>query len=669
MNLENIQRNVVSENDIINNIKGLAIDMIHQAGSGHPGIALGAAPILYTLFTRHLNINLNDTEWINRDRFVMSAGHGSALLYATLFFAGYNLTIDDLKAFRKSGSKTPGHPEYRVTPGVEVSTGPLGQGLATAVGLALGGKIIEDRFKLSPQNKHDRNLRVFDHYIYVLCGDGDLMEGVAQEASSFAGSHNLSNLIILYDSNRVSLDGETSHTFTENVCEKFRAMGFYTDVVKNGESISEIDRAISKAKKENKPALIEIRTVIGRGSLLEGTNEVHGKPLSDDDILQLKKKLNLSNEPFAYSDFLRAEMQKRITEHSSKKYNEWAVEYPKIRNMGIYHIDFLFNKDKPISLLNYSFNFPSDYKDELRNTNADIMQIIKDKVPNFLGGSADLASSTKVYLHNESDINKTDYTGSNIWFGVREHAMGAILNGLALCNLKVYGSTFLSFADYMKPAMRLAALMKIDPTFIFTHDSVSIGSDGPTHQPIEQLAMLRSIPLMKVFRPADANEIVGSWEYILQHDNHPNTLVISKSEVPLLNTNPANVLNGGYIIKKEEKYLHGIIIATGTEVHTALQVAYELKEKDGLDIRVVSMPCVELFKEQSQEYQKQVLPEGVRTFVIEAGSSFGWHEFVYNSDYLITIDKFGVSGTKNEVLQYCHFNYESIINRIRLKLK
>lgn len=665
----NLERNVISEKDIISNIKGLAIDMIYQAKSGHPGIVLGAAPILYTLFTRHLNINLNDPEWINRDRFVMSAGHGSALLYATLFMAGYDISIEDLKNFRKTGYKTPGHPEYKVTPGVEMSTGPLGQGLASAVGMALGGKILENRYKILPTGRMNKNVKVFDHYVYVLCGDGDLMEGVAMEAASFAGSHNLSNLIVLYDSNRISLDGSTDHTFSEDTCSKFKAMGWNTDVVKNGESIDEIDKAIDKAKRSVKPSLIEIQTVIGRGSLLEGTNEVHGKPLSGEDIAQLKQKLQLSNEPFSYSDFLKQEMQKKIATNSRKKYDEWAKEYPKIKELVSNQLDFLFDKEQKIDLKNYHFEFMKDYKEELRTTNGEIMNVIRTLVPNFLGGSADLASSTKVYLKNEEDISKSDFTGSNIWFGVREHAMGSILNGLALTKFKVYGSTFLSFADYLKPAMRMSALMNLDPTFIFTHDSISIGSDGPTHQPVEQLTMLRSIPNMKVFRPADANEIIGSWDYILNHNNHPTSLVLSKTVVPLLDTKVENVLRGAYIIKPEKNLLHGIIIATGTEVHTALLIAEELYLKEKLDLRVVSMPCMELFLEQPKEYRESLLPKGIRTFVIEAGSSMPWFRFVYNEEYLMTVDQFGVSGTKDEVLRHCHFNYDTIYNRIKTKLK
>lgn len=669
MNLERIEKNVISEKDIISNIKSLGIDMIHAANSGHPGIVLGAAPILYTLYTRHLNVSTNDPTWINRDRFIMSAGHGSALLYATLFMAGYNLSIDDLKNFRKVGYKTPGHPEYGVTPGVDASTGPLGQGIATAVGMALAGKILEARYQVSPSGRFDRNTKVFDHYVYVLCGDGDMMEGISYEAASFAGTNQLSNLIVLYDSNRISLDGDTKHTFTENVRERFAAMGWHTEYVKDGESIHEIDKAILNAKKSKKPSLIEVSTIIGRGSLLEGTNAVHGKPLTDEDIIQLKEKLGLSPEPFAYSDFLKQEMIRRVNEHSAPRYSEWAREYRAIKEKITNRVEFLFDREEPIDLLNYRFGYLEGYREELRKTNGEVMSVIASMIPNFVGGSADLASSTKAYLKNGGDFSIENPLGMNIWFGVREHSMGALMNGLALTKFKTFGSTFLSFADYLKPAMRMSALMHLDPTYIFTHDSISIGSDGPTHQPVEQLSMIRSIPNMYLFRPADVNEIIGAWHYIINTHDHPNTIVLSKQQVPILKTNPRNVLYGGYVIKKEERVLHGILIATGTEVHTALRVAEELKEKEGLDLRVVSMPSIELFLEQSLEYQTRVLPKAVRTIVIEAGSSYGWHRFVYNQNYLITVDHFGISGTKDEVLRHMNFNYDTILNRVKNLLK
>lgn len=660
------------DNDIISNIKSLGIDMIHEAKTGHPGIVLGAAPIIYTLFAHHLNINVNDPKWLNRDRFVMSAGHGSALLYATMFMAGYPITLEDLKAFRQINSKTPGHPEYGVTPGVEMSTGPLGQGIASAVGMALGGKILETKYQLNALKKGKERRKMLDHKVYVLCGDGDLMEGVSYEACSFAGAHQLDNLIVLYDSNRVSLDGSTDHTFIENTRERFHAMGWHTEYVKDGESVREINQAIEKCKNCGKPAFIEICTVLGRGSLLEGSNKVHGKPLSDEDIAQWKKKMNLSDIPFSYSKTLQAEFQKQIISHSRAKYEEWAKEYREFTSdtelYGDGELNFMFGKEKEIDLFSYDWDFRSIEKEELRVTNQTIMTDIAKLVPHFIGGSADLAVSTNTYLLGMPDVCKKNYDGRNIWFGVREHGMGAILNGLALSNFRVFGSTFLTFADYLKPAMRMAAMMQLPVTYVFTHDSISIGSDGPTHQPIEQLAMIRAIPNMTLFRPADAQEMIGAWNYIL-HQKNPSTLVVSKTAVPVLSTtDPKAVALGGYIVRKEKQKLKGIIIATGTEVHTALHIAERL-EKEGIECRVVSMPSRELFLRQTKKYQEEILPMGYKKVVIEAGASSGWHSFVYNENYLITMNEFGASGTSEDILKNKGFDEETIYQRVKKLLR
>lgn len=662
--------------EIINNIKVLGIDMIHEAKSGHPGIVLGAAPTIYTLFAKHLNINLNDPYWINRDRFVMSAGHGSALLYATLYMAGFDLTIDDLKKFRHIGSKTPGHPEFGVTPGVDVSTGPLGQGIATAVGLALGDKILEQKYFLNEKGRFGKTNKelIFDHHVYCLCGDGDLMEGISSEAASFAGSYNLNNLIVLYDSNHISLDGSTDYSFNENVLGRFKAYGWHTIYVGNGNSVSDIDKAIREAKNVNKPTIIEIRTTIGEGSLLAGTNAVHGAPLSNEDILQLKGRLNWSIEPFTVSEQAINNFRKQIQEHSKDKYEEWAREYKTYVNEHLggntSEFDYLFGRETSFNILNFPTTISKGEREELRVTNGKIMDLISDAISYFIGGSADLRSSTKTYLSRKQDITRDNYAGSNIWFGVREHAMGAILNGLALSNFKVFGSTFLAFSDYMKPAMRMSALMKIPVTYIFTHDSISIGSDGPTHQPIEQLAMMRSTPNLNLYRPCDENELIGSWNDILSLKETPSALIVTKNAVPVLDSSSRELVkNGAYIIRHEQENLHGILIATGTEVHTALRIADDLKQKEHLDLRVVSMPCMERFLEQSKEYQEAILPIGVRCIVIEAGTGFGWHRFVYSDKYLITVDQFGASGTKDEVLKSCNFDEETIKNRVKNILK
>ena len=659
---------------IINYIKSLGIDMINTAGSGHPGIVLGAAPIIYTLYAKHINVNTNDDAWINRDRFVMSAGHGSALLYATLYMTGYDLSIDDLKQFRRAGSKTPGHPEYGVTPGVDMSTGPLGQGFASAVGMALGAKILKSKSALPKENHlFEKDKSLFDYNVYVLCGDGDLMEGISYEAASLAGTLQLNNLIVLYDSNHISLDGPTSNTFTENVLERFKALGWDTDYVKNGEDVRSIDQAIARAKTSSKPTIIEIRTVIGLGSSLAGTNEVHGKVLTKDDMEQLKRTLHTEGEPFMVPKDVTQAFRKMVSERGNKKYDAWALQYNQYikseDSSSKKSFDYLFNHDINLDLFKFEWQFGKDTKEATRITNGYIMTKIADGIPNFIGGSADLSSSTKAYLHKQPDISKENYDGRNIWFGVREHSMGAIINGLALTGFRPFGSTFLVFADYLKPAMRMSALMDLPVTYIFSHDAINIGQDGPTHQPIEQLAMLRSTPNLRVFRPADPNELLGCWNTIL-HASKPSCLILSRIDVINLPiTKSEEVIRGGYIVRKEQEHIHGILIATGTELHTALYIAKELYSSYKLDIRVVSMPCMELFLEQNEEYKEMILPKGYKKIVIEAGSSFGWHQFVYNDNYLITVDKFGVSGTKEEVLDYCDFTYEKIKERVEKLLK
>ncbi len=653
------------ERETINNIKTLGIDMIHEAKSGHSGIVLGAAPIIYTLYANHMNINTSDANWVNRDRFVMSAGHGSALLYATLFMAGYDLSIDDLRKFRRIGSKTPGHPEVGITPGVDMSTGPLGQGIASAVGMAIAEKMLEEKYKF-PKEKQYKNKKLIGYRIYVLCGDGDLMEGISYEAASLAGTLNLDNLIVLYDSNSVTLDSRTDVTFKENVLERFRAMGWYTDTVKNGLVINDINKAITKAKESGKPSIIEIKTIIGIGSSLAGSNEVHGKPLEKEDMEQLKTSLGISNTPFYVDENARTYFRSKIAARGNKKYEEWVNNYREYVNKVLEgdssKLNILFGKENPADLNGIDFELKP--KESTRVSNGRIMNTFIGEVPTMVGGCADLSSSTKAYLKDLGDFSIINRVGRNIFFGVREHAMGAILNGIALSGFRTFGSTFLVFSDYLKPAIRMSALMNLPVTYIFTHDAINIGQDGPTHEPIEQLPMLRAIPNHDVFRPADGTEIIGSWAYIL-NSRHPNSLILSRIDVDnLKETNPNGVLYGGYILRKEQNNLHGILIATGSEVMTALKVSDELLKDYGLDLRVVSMPCRELFLRQEKQYKDSVLPSGVRTIVIEAGSKLGWEGFVYNDNYLITVDHFGASGTKDEVLAFCKFDYETIKNRI-----
>lgn len=653
----------MNDNMLVASIRGLGIDMINQAKSGHPGIVLGAAPILYTLYKNHLNINASDSTWINRDRFVMSAGHGSALLYSVLFVCGYGITIDDLKNFRHIGYKTPGHPEYGITPGVDCSTGPLGQGIANAVGMALGQKILKERYRI------DQSKSLVDYDVYALVGDGDLMEGISYEACSLAGTLKLNNLIVLYDSNGISLDGPTSKTFNENVRARFEAMGWDTYLVKDGNKIGDIDKAISKAKKSNKPSLIEVKTVIGYGSMLAGTSTVHGKPLDDADIEQLKKQLGLPNEPFYVNVEEFSHLRNHIANRVNPKYMEWNDNYQAyVRLCGgdSTLAGYLFNNDFNYDLINLDWKFPTSLKQALRDTNNVFINYLNRNIKTIAGGSADLASTTKTYVKELADIDANNFNGNNIWFGVREHAMGAILNGMALVGVKAYGSTFLSFVDYLKPAMRMSALMKLPVIYIFTHDSISIGPDGPTHQPIEQLALMRSIPGMKVYRPADAKELLGCWQAILNTNHNPSALVLSRNEVDLLKESKAlETLNGGYILHHETTALKAILVATGTETHTALHIAYEYERAGKGGIRVVSMPCLEKFLETDQNYQESVLPPGYRKIIIEAGSSFGWHRIMKDYDGIISLDTFGVSGTKDEVLQAMNFSYQQIFTRVQ----
>lgn len=649
------------DNKIIANIKSLGIDMINKAGSGHPGIVLGAAPIIYTIYAKHMNINTTDPNWISRDRFVMSSGHGSALLYSTLYMAGFGISFDDIKNFRRVGYRTPGHPEVGITPGVDVSTGPLGQGIATSVGLSLGSLILKNKFKTEAGNS------LINNYVYVLCGDGDLMEGINYEAASLAGTLNLDNLIVLYDSNNISLDGDTSNTFTENVLERFEAMGWNTDKVLDGNNIEEIDRAIVNAKKACKPSIIEVKTIIGSGSKLEGKHTVHGKVLEKDDIKSIKEKLGIPNEEFYLNKEAIIDFRNQINDRSGRTYEIWARNMQEFKSNCSHEemqelASFIIRKKIDLLKMNFTKN---KEKEGIRVTNGKIMQEISNIIINMVGGSADLNSSCSTYLKDKGDIKDEHYLGKNIWFGVREHSMGSILNGLALTGFTPFGSTFLAFSDYIKPSIRMSALMNLPVNYIFTHDSISIGQDGPTHQPIEQLASLRSTPNLNVFRPADVEEIIGSWNEMV-NSKCPNALILSRQEVkPLKSTAREYVKFGAYPVRREVEQLHGIIIATGSEVHTALLIAEQLYDEMGLDLRVISMPCQEIYFKQSDKFKKNLIPGGIKTIVLEAGSRNGWELFVHNEKYLITVDNFGISGTKNEVEQYCKFDYETIKERIK----
>lgn len=646
----------------INSIKVLGLEMIDKANSGHPGIVLGAAPTLYALYKDHLNVIPAKPTWINRDRFVMSAGHGSALLYSVLYHFGFNIEIEELKQFRSLNSLTPGHPEYRVTPGVDVSTGPLGQGVANAVGMALA-----ERYLSSLVKSVDKNSHLIDYYTYCMCGDGDLMEGISYEALSFASTQNLNKLILLYDANKISLDEGTNVTFTEDIEIRFEALDFNILRVKNGNNYEDISSAIKSAKKSKRPSVIIINTTIGKDSLLEGTNKVHGKPLAKEDLANIKRKYNITREEFNVDASILNYLQSFINTRVTKKYNDWQEDYTSVKsgkNKLQLMLNLLERNEFFIDFDDTKFKISDEYEEELRISNHKIMNFISPKTPFFLGGSADLSSSCKTSLDKSARLSEEDGIGKNIYFGVREHAMGGILNGMALSNLKVYGSTFLSFSDYLKPAIRMSALMNLPVTYIFTHDSVLVGEDGPTHQPIEQLTMLRTIPNFITFRPADINEIMGAWEFILKN-NCATALVVSKEKrSKYKNTNAKFVKYGAYMVRKEKYHLNGIIIATGTELEMAMNIAKELY-KIGIDLRVVSMPSLELFLKQSPKYENQLLPKDIPTFVIEAGASIIWNRFATKPEYIFGIDKFGRSGKKDDVLKYLKFDEKLIMQQIQ----
>ena len=646
----------VTDERIVNNIRALGIDMIDNAKSGHPGVVLGAAPILYSLYAYHLKIDPKDDKWINRDRFVLSGGHASALLYSTLFMAGYDLSIDDLKNFRQLNSKTPGHPEYDVTPGVDVSTGPLGQGIANAVGMAISEVYLRNYFGKD----------LIDYNTYVLCGDGDLMEGVSYEAMSLAGHLKLNKLIVLHDSNDISLDGEVSNAFNENLLDRLESMDWNYIKVSNGEDVVAINGAIEKAKLADKPTFIEVKTTIGKYSELEGTNKVHGSPLSKEDIAKIKKKLSVRNVPFSVSDEAITNMQELISERCKEVKDAWTDILANIDDDKKEYINHLDNIHDAIKLKDLYYDFNDEKKEATRNASGKIINSIASVYSLIMGGSADLASSTKTKIDNEFFCS--DKPGDRtIWFGVREHAMGSIANGMALSGITPFVSTFLSFSDYMRPAIRMSAMMNLPVVYVFSHDSISVGEDGPTHQPVEQLISLRCIPNLDVYRPADINETLGAYRNILE-ERRPSVVVLGRNKVDILDTTSINDIRyGAYIIEKEQKDLEGIIISTGEEIELAKKVWKNLNDK-GIGIRLVSMPSMECFERQDDNYQESVLPSNIKKFVIEASSSYSWYKYT-SKEYMFTVDNFGKSGKRCDVLHEYGFLEKDIELKIEELLK
>ena len=653
----------LNEKRIVNDIRLLALDMINAAGSGHPGIALDAAPTLYTLFAYHLKFDLERKVWCNRDRFVLSAGHGSALLYSTLYYLLDEFNLEELKNFRKINSQCTGHPEYNLNNRIEVTTGPLGEGFATSVGLAIGEKYLESTF-----NKK-KNI-VFDYKIYTLVSDGDLMEGISYEAASLAGNLSLDNLIVLYDSNGVTADGDLDKAMYENIPDRFASMNWEVIKVKDGENIGEISNAIEKAKKSKKPVLIEIKTTLGIYSKYEGTNRIHSN-LDKEDLEEIRTKLK-GGPAFTYSENDRNNAMKFIKDGTEDYYRDWYSEYEMyIANATDSERDKinLVIENEKISLdIAAVIDTSKIFEDKaMRDINYQIMNVISTFIPNFMGGSADLFCSTKTYLKGKNEFSVDDYSGRNINFGVRENLMGAVLNGLALTNIRSYGSTFLAFSDYMKPSIRMSAMMNLPVTYIFTHDSVRVGEDGPTHEPVEQLGALRSIPNLSVYRPADYKELMGSWTNILR-EGKPAALILARGHNNTMKyTNPNKVARGGYIISEVRTRLDLVIIATGSEVELAVNIKEELL-KNYIEARVVSMPNMNLFLKQDKEYQEQVLPTGYRRMVIELSNDANWYRFISSDEDFVNISTFGKSGSEKEVLNFFELDMTDLVIKIKNNL-
>jgi transketolase len=653
----------------INTVRILAVDAVQKANSGHPGMPMGAAPMGHVLWTKIMNYNPKNTEWANRDRFILSAGHGCMLQYSLLYLTGYDLTLDDLKNFRQLHSKTAGHPEFGLCPGIEVTTGPLGQGFANGVGFAIGQKHLAARY-----NKPDFD--IFDYNIYVICSDGDMMEGVTSEAASLAGHLQIGNLICLYDDNHISIEGSTEIAFTEDVTQRFEAYNWHVQVVVDGNDIELITKAVKNAQEEKlRPSLIKIRTHIGYGSPNKAdTSSVHGSPLGESEVKLVKSFFNFDPEksfevPDEVLQFYREAGKKGI-----EKENEWNNLYKK------------YKEKHPELATEYELvskgNLPDGWKDHLpifkagdekmatRKASGKVLNIIADYLPNLIGGSADLSPSTDTELTKYKDFSPTNRDGRNFHFGIREHAMGSVLNGMALTKgITPYGATFLIFSEYMRPPIRLAAIMKIRPILIYTHDSIGLGEDGTTHQPIEQLISLRSIPNMTVIRPADANETVHAWRVAIEHLDGPVALILTRQGIPIIDqnkyTSAIELEKGAYILSDSEQEAQVILIGTGSEVSLIMEAQKILKEQN-IAARVVSMPSWELFEKQNEIYKEKVFPSKLKKRLsVEAGSTIGWHKYVTDEGDVLGIDTYGHSAPAEELFKLYGFTVENIVMKVK----
>ncbi|MGU8048654.1 transketolase [Streptococcus suis] len=648
----------------VNAIRFLGIDAIEKSKSGHPGVVMGAAPMAYSLFTKELRINPAQPNWINRDRFILSAGHGSMLLYGLLHLSGFEeVSMDEIKNFRQWGSKTPGHPEFGHTAGVDATTGPLGQGISTATGFAQA-----ERFLAAKYNRD--GFPIFDHYTYVICGDGDLMEGVSAEAASYAGLQKLEKLIVLYDSNDINLDGETKDSFTEDVRARYNAYGWHTDIVTDGTDVDAIFAAIEKAKAAGKPSLIEVKTIIGHGSPnKQGTNGVHGAPLGPEETEATRKALDWNYGPFEIPAEVYADFKANVADRGAAAYDAWVklVEDYKVANPELAaEVTAILEGRDVVEIQPEDFPiYENGFSQATRNSSQDALNAAAKVLPTFLGGSADLAHSNMTYIKEDGLQDSANPLNRNIQFGVREFAMGTILNGMAAHGgLRVYGGTFFVFSDYVKAAVRLSALQGLPVTYVFTHDSIAVGEDGPTHEPIEHLAGLRAMPNLNVFRPADARETQAAWYLSLTSKSTPSALVLTRQNLTVEEgTDFDKVAKGAYVVYEAAGF-DTILLASGSEVNLAVKAAKEL-EAAGTKVRVVSVPSTELFDAQDAAYKEEILPNAIRRrLAIEMGATQSWYKYVGLDGKVLGIDTFGASAPAQTVIDNYGFTVENVVKLV-----
>lgn len=660
------------EQTAINTVRILAADAVQKANSGHPGTPMGLAPVGHVLWTENMNYNPQNPNWANRDRFILSAGHACMLQYSFLYLTGYDISLDDIEKFRQLHSKTAGHPEYGLLAGIEVTTGPLGQGFANGVGFAITQKYMAARYNMP-------GFDIFNYKIYAICSDGDMMEGITAEAASLAGHLQLGNIIYLYDDNHITIEGNTNLAFDEDVAKRFEAYGWHVQVLADGNDLDTLSELIKNAQKEtNRPSLIKVRTHIGYGSPNKAdTAGAHGSPLGEDEVKLVKENFGFDPEkyfevPGEVLKYYRDAGNKGIKKEQdwNELYNSYRKEYPELAN----EFELLSNGKLPQGWKEKLPVFKAgEKKIATRKASGKVLNAIANYLPNLVGGSADLSPSTDTNLEAYKSFSATNRNGRNFHFGIREHAMGAILNGMALTkNLIPYGATFLIFSDYMRPPIRLAAIMKIRPIFIFTHDSIGLGEDGTTHQPVEQLIGLRSVPNVTVIRPADANETTQAWRVAIEHSGGPVALILTRQEIPVIDqekyTKAVELEKGAYILSESEKTPQIILIATGSEVQLIIAAQQKLQEQN-IATRVVSMPSWELFEKQDDAYKEKIFPKYLKKrLVVEAGSTLGWHKYVTDEGDIIGINKFGESAPGEEVMKEYGFTVENVVNRAKALL-